>query len=68
MSFEQFRTNDCVVLLKDVDDNCQEGDLAKIVEINSDQIYIQYSTERGYTSKPIQIDVKYIKPFRFYYL
>ena len=66
-TIEDYKTNQCVVLLVDIDENCQEGDLAKVVEISNGQIYIQYSTERGMTSKPILVSPDMIEPFDFGY-
>ena len=64
-SFTQFYTNQCVVLMEDINEECEAGDLAKVVEINGSDIYIQYSTERGHTSKPIKVTSKTIQPFKF---
>ena len=60
-----FYTNQCVILKEDIDQECEAGDLAKIVEILNDDIYIQYSTERGHTSKPIKVNKNSIEPFKF---
>ena len=32
LTIEDYRTNQCVVVLVDIDENCTEGDLAKIVD------------------------------------
>ena len=65
LTIEDYRTNQCVVVLVDIDENCTEGDLAKIVEISNGNIYIQYSSERGMTSNPIQVTLDMIEPFTF---
>ena len=67
MSLRDFYTNQCVMLLVDIDENCEAGDLAKVVEITEDEIYIQYSTERGMTSKPIKVTTDSIEPFRYFF-
>ncbi|GAB1221005.1 hypothetical protein ENUP19_0062G0007 [Entamoeba nuttalli] len=64
-SEEQFYINQCIILLIDIDENCKKGDLAKVVKVNQKEktVLIQYSTERGYTSQPILIQMDLIKPY-----
>ena len=65
MSLPNFYANQCVILKEDIDQNCEAGDLAKIVAITNGNIFIQYSTERGIASKPILVSSESIEPFHF---